>query len=287
MVQTAVADPVLREGQIFNGPWPQKILSRIAEDDIGFGRLVDYGTDPETQVQEIPALPVADVDAIMTAAALASAAAAQDIASGNFDGVIGRDRISPCRCITVTFDADAGWDTVSGECRIDIYGTDASGASIVDTVAKANGSGAVTLTTRKAFAQVDRVHVEACNAATGTATMGVSNDVVELTQRDYPGVAAFYKMKEPNDTTTPVYEIAQYDDVDVLQEGRIVVVVEHAVSVGDQAYVRVLAAGNDVRGQFTGQDGADTPATYAKLAGGSFMTAAAADGLAVLELRGV
>jgi hypothetical protein len=241
MVQTAVADPVLREGQIFNGPWPQKILSRIAGGNIGFGRLVDYGTDPETQVQEIPVLPVADVDAIMTAAALASAAAAQDIASGNFDGAIGRDRISPCRCVTITFDADAGWDTPSGECRIDIYGTDASGASIKDTISKANGSGAVTITTRKAYAQVDRVHVEACNAATATATMGVSNDVVELTQRDYPGVAAFYRMKEPNVTTAPVYEIAQYDEVDVLEEGRVVVVVEHAVSVGDQAYVRVLA----------------------------------------------
>ena len=130
MVQTAVADPVLREGQIFNGPWPQKILSRIAEDDIGFGRLVDYGTDPETQVQEIPALPAADPNAILTNATLASAVTAQDIASGTFDGVIGRDRISPCRSVTITFDADVGWDTPSGECRVDIYGVDASGASI-------------------------------------------------------------------------------------------------------------------------------------------------------------
>jgi hypothetical protein len=284
MVQAAVADPVLREGQIFNGPWPQKILSRIAEDDIGFGRLVDYGTDPETQVQEIPVLPAADPNAILTNATFASAAAAQDIASGTFDGVIGRDRISPCRTVTITFDADAGWDTPSGECRVDIYGTDASGAQIKDTIAKPNGSGAGTYTTRLAFSQVDRVHVEECNAGTGTADMGVSNGVVELSLRDYPGVACFQSMKEPNDTVIPVYEIAQYDDVDVLQQGRIVVVVEHAVSVGDQAYIRVLAAGNDVRGQFAGQDGADTPATYAKLANAYYMTAAAADGLAVVEL---
>ena len=287
MVQAAVADPVLREGQIYNGPWPSKVLSRIAEDDIGFGRLVDFGTDPEIQVQEIPLLPVADVDAIATAAIAVSAAAAQDIASGTFDGVIGRDRISPCRCITMTFDASVDWDTPSGECRVDFYGTDALGASVKDTISKANGSGAGAITTRIAFAQCDRYHVEACNGAAGTATIGVSNDVVELSQRDYPGVAAYQALKEPNIVVAPVYEIAQYDDVDVVQVGQIVVVPEHAVSVGDQAYVRVLLAGNDVRGQFAGQDGADTPATYAKLAGATYMTAAAADGLAVVQLRGV
>jgi hypothetical protein len=287
MVQTAVADPVLREGMIYRGPWPQEILSRISEGNIGFGRLVDYGTDPVTQAREIPALPAADVDAIMTAAVFASAAAAQDIASGTFDGVIGFDRISPCRTITVTFDASGDWDTPSGECRIDIYGNDAAGIEIKDTVSRANGAGAVTLTTRKAFADVTRVHVEACNGAGGTATMGVSNGYVELTQRDYPGVACFTKFLEPNVTVAPVYEIATRIQFDILVRGHIVVIPEHAVSIGDQAYIRVLAAGNDVRGQFAGADGASTPTTYAKLVGATYQSNAAADNPAVVELKGL
>ena len=284
MAQTAVGAPSLREGQIVRGVIAEKILSRAAGGDIAFGKLVKWGTDPNRLVIELPVLPAADVDAIATAAVIASAIAAQSIPASLFDGIVGHDRIAPCRTVSVTFDASADWDTPSGECRVDIYGYDASGAEIHDQVARPNlGAVVYTASTRMAFAGVTRIDIEACNGAGGTATVGVSNDLVELSPLDYPGVALFQLMKEPN---TAIYEIAQYDSVDVLQEGVVAVKVEHAVSVGDGAWVRILAAGADLRGQFTGQDGADTPTTYARLAGARFMSSAAIDGMAELEIGG-
>lgn len=283
MVQTAIADTIHRPGQVIRGPWTETILSRVAGGNLMSGRLVKWGTDPELQAIELPALPAADVDAIATAAVIASAITAQSIGANLFDGVIGRDRITPCRTISVNFDASADWDTPAGECRVDIYGHDASGAAIHDQVARPNvGALAHAASTRLAFADVYRIDIEACNGAGGTATVGVSNDLVELSLADY-GVALFEAIKEP---VSALYDFEQYDAVNVCSKGVVDVQVEHAVSVGDAVFVRVLAAGLDYRGQFTGQDGADTPATYARLAGARFMSAAAIDGYAHLELMG-
>jgi hypothetical protein len=282
MVQTAVSDPTLRKGQIVEG-WPQGVISRAAGGDLAAGSLVKWGTSPEQQVIELPALPAADPDAIMTAAALASSAAAQSIDASSFDGATGSDRIAPAATITVTFDGSADWDTPSGECRVDIYGVDASGASVRDTVAKPNGSGAGAYETEVAFASVTHVDVEACNGAGGTATMGTGTSRYELSQKDYPGVALYESIKEPN---TDAREFAQYEDVAVLKSGIVAVQVEHAVSSGDDAYVRVVAAGTDLRGQWTGQDGAETPATYARFPAARFVSSADADGIAHLEIGG-
>ena len=285
MVQTAVADPAMRKGQVIQGPWPQEIHSRIAEGALAAGNLVQYGTDKERQVQELAALPAADVDAIATAAVIGSAVTAQSIQSGTFDGATGRDRIIPARTVSVNFDANADWDTPSGECRVDIYGYDALGAYIKDTVSRPNqGAVAFADSTMKAFATVIQIDIEACNGATGTATVGLSNDRIELSPKDYPGLACYESMAEPNTTAR---EFADEDPVAVLFRGRICSVPEHAVSIGDDVFVRVLAAGNDLRGQLTGQDGADTPATYARLAGAKWVSVAAADGVAKVELAGV
>jgi len=132
---------------------------------------------------------------------------------------------------------------------------------------------------------VIRVDVEACNGAGGTATFGTAtigaSTPVALSLKDFPGVSCYHAITDP---ATSARELEQYDEVNVLSSGVIAVVVEHAVSVGDPAYVRMVAAGADLRGQFTGSDGADTPATYARLAGASFISAASADGLAKLRL---
>lgn len=284
MVQAVIADPTMRKGQIMRGPWPQEVISRLCEGDLAAGNLVKWGTDRERQALEIPTLPVADVDAIATAAVIASAATVQSIGAATFDGVIGRDRITPCRTLTITFDASADWNTPSGECRVDFYGVDALGAAVKDTISKPNGSGATAYNTEVAFSGCVQVDIEACNGAGGTATIGVGLDRVELSPADYPGIAIYEPIKEPNTTAR------EYDDeeeVAILTRGRICSVPEHAVSVGDQVYVRVLAAGADLCGQLTGQDGADTPGTYARLVGARWISVAAADGVAVVELAGV
>ena len=283
MVQTAVADPVLREGQIVRGPWSNEIISRVAEGALAAGHLVKYGTDRETQCLELPTLPVADPNAIITSAVLGSDVAAQNIAAATFDGVINRDRIIPCRSVTFTFDASADWNTATGGCRLTVYGYDSTGSDVRDVLYKANGTGAVTITSDIAFATVTRVDVEACLGAAGTADMGVSNTVVSLSPKDYPGIALYESIKEPN---TAAREFAQYDDVAILEAGVVAVVVEHAVSVGDDVWVRVVAAGADITGQFTGQDGADDPTVYAHLPNAHYVTAALADAIAAVRLGG-
>lgn len=244
------------------GYWTNELRSAACEGELAAGNVVSYGTDPETQVSELAALPSADADAIMTASVLKSVTTAHTYAASVFDGAIGRDRISPARTISITFDANAGWDTGGDDLLIDIYGVDARGAEIKDTIAKATGSGAGTWKTAKAFAAVTRVDVGASGAATGTATMGVANDLVELGRGDVAGIAAYAPVKEPNSSTR---EFADEDEVSVLARGHIASVPEHDVSLGDDVYVRIAAAGTDLRGQLTGQDGADDPAHYARL----------------------
>ena len=285
VVQAAVADPTFIEGGLVRGPWPEEVISRVCEGDLAAGRLMEWGTLPAQQAMEMAALPAVDADAIcLTASNFISDAAAQTLDAGDMDGVIGRDRIAPCRTVTVFFDADPGWDTPTGQCRIDIYGHDALGAEIWDTVVKINGSGSVTLTTAKAFASTYRIDIEECNAATGTGTIGVSNLRLELSPSDYPGLSIYRAAKEPN---TVLRNFADNQPLDILMKGRLMAVPEHAVVQGDQVYVRVLAgAGDLLRGRLTGQDGADTPTTYSKLAGAKWVSAAAAGGFAIVELAG-
>jgi hypothetical protein len=281
MVQTAVADPTMRKGQIIQGPWPE-VISRVCEGAITAGNLVQHGTDPERQVQPMAALPAADVDAIATAAVIGSATTAQNISATTFDGAVGRDRITPARTVSVNFDASADWDTPSGECRVDLYGFDAAGTRIKDCVSRPNcGAVVYAASTRLAFSDVTELDIEACNGAGGTATIGLSNDTVELSPNDFPGIAVYELMMEP---TIPAAEFADEDEIAVLTHGRICSIPEHAVSVGDDVYVRILEDGADLRGQLTGMDGADTPATYAKLAGARWVSAAEADAPAKVEL---
>jgi hypothetical protein len=248
---------------------------------------VAFGTDRATQIAEMPVLPAVDADAIMTAGIFVSnALTATTLAAGVFDGVIGRDRIgTPCRPITITFDADAGWDAPSGACRVDIYGHDAFGAEVDDTIQKENGSGAGTYTTAQCFASVHRVDVEATNANTGTGTVGVSNARVELSPSDYPGLAMYNPAKEPNTATR---NFADGQPVTVMTKGKMFAWPEHAVTDGDEVYVRVLAgAGDLLRGRLTGMDGKDTPGTYGKLAGAKWRRAAGAGVISIVELAGV
>lgn len=280
-VQTAVAEPTSVEGALIRGSWKPDIDSAKAEGAIASGRLLAYGTDPERQVAEMAALPAADVDAIMTATNLVAAVADDTFLYADFDGAIGGDRISPCRIPTITFDASTDWDIAAG-ITVTWVGVTADGSIVSQSVNKATGTGAVTLSGNIPLASVISIFVSAGSAATGgAATAGVSNDRVELALDDYPGLSVY---SAPREESTAARNIADGDDVDILIRGRLMCVPEHAVSVGDHVYVRVLEAGADLRGQLAGMDGAGTPATYARLAGARWKTAAAADGYAIVEI---
>jgi len=287
MVQLAVADPVLRAGMIVRGPWfPERIISRLAQNALCEGNLVMYAAaaaDRDRLVREIPALPAADPDAIATAAIIGSAVVAQTIEAAAFDGVIGRNRIAPCRPATITFDPSADWDTPSGECRVYFHGTGPLGELRTDSIAKPNGSGAGVYETTVCFSTITQVQIEACNGAAGTATVGISSNRSELSLRDYPGVALYRAMDVPD---TVARQFAAGDDVEVLTSGVVGVTVEQPVAVGDEVWVRVLQVGANLRGQFTGQSGADAPATYARLAGAHYVRGAGALGVAHLRIGG-
>jgi len=282
MVQSSVADPTLRDGQRQRH---ELTISRACEGALSCGNVVKFGTSPRKEVIECPTLPVADVDAIMTAAALSASTTAQALDGTNLDGGTGRDRITPCRSVTVTFAASDinDWNTVSGECVIDVYGIDARGSQIQDQIRRPNDATTATYETRLAYASVSKVDIPKCVGSNGLATMGVNNSVVELSRADYPGVAIYNPYKESASTTR---EFAQYDAVEVMTKGDIAVEVEHAVSVGDQAFVRVLLSGTDLCGQFAGQDALDDPGTYARLEGAHYIKAAAADAVAIVRIGG-
>jgi len=275
---------VQREGALARGPYDAE--SYAAEGALAVGLLLDFGTDPDRQVRAMPALPAADVDAIMTAAQFASTVAGQSYSTAvHFDGAIGHDRISPAATISVTFAAANinDWNTPAGECLVEIYGLDEDGNSIKDSISRPNGAATATYSTRLAFSAVHRIDTPACNGATGTGTVGFSLDRVALGRADYPGIAIYDPAKEPN---TALLEVADEDQISVLTAGKFWAVTEHAVTNGDDVYVRVVLAALDVRGQFTGQDGAAVPATYAHLSNARWRSDAAADGLAIIELKG-
>jgi hypothetical protein len=89
--------------------------------------------------------------------------------------------------------------------------------------------------------------------------------------------------REPN---AVLLEVADNDQCSVLTAGKFWAVTAHAVSDGDDVYVRHTLVATDVRGQFTGQDGAALPNLYAHLSNARWRTDVAADGLAIIELKG-
>jgi len=273
-----------REGALAEGPYDAE--SYVAEGALKFGLIVDFGTNPRTQVRAMPVLPAVDVDAIMTAAqCVSNIAGATYSTAAHFNGAIGHDRISPCRTVSMTFEAANinDWNTPAGECLVEIYGLDEDGNPAKDAVSRPNNAATATYHTAMAFSSVTRIDIPACNGAAGTATVGVSNERVALGRADYPGIVIYDPATESFAATT---EVDDNDQCSVLSAGKFWAMTEHAVSPGDDVYVRVLLAGADVRGQLTGQDGAAVPATYAHLSNARWRSVAAADNLAIVELKG-
>lgn len=269
-----------REGQIADA-YPSHVDAYVVEgsSDLKVGLLVDQGTN-DRQCTPMAALPAVDADGIKLA--FASVVAAQDYDSTDLDGAIGQGRIIPARSITFTADAHADWGVGAlGGTWIKVDGEDAAGNPQQESMfLPANGG--VTLTTDGAFSRVTSVHVGANDGTGGSGTVGVSNTVVEVGKATNPGVVVYDPMSEPNSVTA---EYTQYESVNMLRSGRFLAVPEHAVVEGESVFVRVLLAGADVRGQFTGDTGAVTPGTYAKVLGARWREAAAADGLAMIEIN--
>lgn len=286
-VQTTYGAPnTYREGQIVDA-YPDGLDSYVVEGTtaIKAGILALQGTH-DRQLLPMAALPAADPNGIKLAFAsnVLDQEYVADGAGTDLDGVTGEALIIPARSVTFTADADVGWGSALGFQRVAVYGVDAAGEAIHDDMFIPNGGG-VTLHTDHAFAFVTSVRVSPALAGTGTGQIGLSNDVVEVGPLTHPGVPVYEPMVEPESAVAGGGEFGQYDQVAVMRKGRFAAVSEHVIdSMREDVYVRVLAAGADVRGQFTGRRGAGTPATYARVRKAHWIETVAADGLAGIQI---
>lgn len=260
--------------------------SYVAENAVRAGFLVQYGTDIATtrrQVTPITAAPVADINALVTNAVMASAVAPVVLeTAAEFDGVIGLERIYPPRAVTIDTDADAGWDGPLGFIEFTIYGEDADGAPVSDRLIR-NNIGAVAWQgeTRQCFSRVRQIDVPGSNAATGTGQAGVTPNLVEWGKLDSPGIVCYDVAREPSAVAAVTFDAGE--TLCCVREGRIWAVAVDAVVPGDIVTVRVQAGGGGL-GSLSGTEAFPSGGNFAKLLNARWMTAAAAGGLAIIEL---
>lgn len=275
MSQTSYSDnmPIGIQGQRADMGLEHRVESFLAEGALTFGLLVQRGSDPDAQVKPMDALPAADVDSII-ATAVNTAASEVVISGADFDGAIGAGAIVPAQRVTVALSAHADFDLTTGE----IHYEDASGAPQVEELAIPDG-GNVTLTTLRPCRRVDKIVIPAQSGAGGEITAGTAGgtDEVALSRKDFPGVCMYDPGDEPGSSTE---DVADEKQANILVAGTVMVTVEEAVNPGDGAWVRVTESLPDVRGQFRGSFASG----FARLEGASFLTTAAADGLAVLRI---
>lgn len=265
------------EGQVYDAESAKNCISKIAEGAIRVGLLLEQGT-LENQIKPLAALPVADDDSI-TATPLASAAVATEYTFASFDGVIGANPMGVCQRYTIELNAHANWIDSVGQAMFE----EPSGAEVTeDFLIPAGGN--IIITTQQVGRKFLGVAFPAQGGAAGTMTIGTTPTAYGLNPDFFRGVGVYDRMATPSDTVTVTVDDESL--VSVLPKGRVWVISETAVTAaqvalgGADAYVRMVAAGGDVRGQFR-----STPAAnFAKLPGAKLLTACDADGVTVLEL---
>lgn len=194
----------------------------------------------------------ADVDAICTASVLVSAAAAQTIGEAALDGVLAHQYTYPAKRVTVVFSNHGDWDATS----MVIWGEDETGAPISDTIVIPNG-GNGTVTSIRKYSKVTSFYVPVQTGAGGTGTIGYESDTLNepmwgvLFEPD--GVAVYDPSAEQAGTAVGYAANAM---AGALIEGEIDMTSEVTTVEGAQVYVRMIAGGNEVRGQVRMDDDA-------------------------------
>ena len=267
------------EGQLMTKD--SKCHSKIAEGAIKNGCLVIQGTS-EQQVAHPAANPTADADAIAVDVPAATSVTILDTAA-ELDGTVGLSKFSPSRKVTLTFDASPDWDVAAG-LPIMVFGFSPSGKQINEKLTKYTGGGAETLTTIQYFSQVLVVELGAASAATGgLLDIGLSASQA-YGSLDGIGISVYDRGTEPASTTG--YDYEDEWTLPVCVNGIVACTVDAtaavAVSIGDPVYVRVVASGSEIRGQFTGRI---TSANFSKVEGMKWVSDTAAGSLGKIQVR--
>jgi hypothetical protein len=262
-----------REGQLMIERSMCKLTNKIASAALKFGLILQR--DGEKSIKPIAALPAADDDSIV-ATPIASAATAQVITPASFDGVIGEAEIVPAQRLMFTLNNHGDWD----DTVMKVVYKDAGDREIVEDVVIPNGGNTILYTAGVA-SKLIRIELPAQTGTNGTMDIGTDPTYYELSRNSFPGPAVYDPAKESYAATT---EVAQYQDVAVLERGEFAAVVEAAVTAGDPVYVRMVESGTDMRGQVRGTFAAN----FTLLPGARFKTTqATVNGLAIVELMEV
>ena len=250
---------------------PYRVEGKAAEGELVWGSLVQRGT-LDSQVTPVLILAAADVDAV-TATPLTSTAAAQVFVAASFDGVVGAGLQVPAKTLSFAFNSHADWDATA---MVITYETiDGEKTDIINVT---NGGNDIQYSQSPAQRLIS-IDLPAQTGTNGTLTVGFANTEVALSKRDFPGIAMYAPGVTPSTSTTG--DVDDHDNVDILTAGVIWVLVEAAVTPGMPCYVRTVLNGTDLRGQLRGSPAAE----FSLWNGGTFISTAAQDTLAKLEVK--
>lgn len=266
------------EGQLVDTT-PRTILSRISEGQIRVGLLLEQGTS-HNQIKPVSALPAADTDSI-TLTPISCAAGQTTYGFGSFDGVVGSNPMGVCQQYTIALNNHADWLDSIGQ----VVYEEPSGAEVPEDIL-IPALGNVVLTTDGLGRRFKSITIPAGGGANRTVTIGTTPVNAYGLNRDFfLGVGVYDRMALPSATATVTIDDER--PCSVLTKGRAWVISETAVTAaqialgGAPAYVRMVTAGADVRGQFRSSPAAN----FCRLPGARLITVCGADGLTVLDLE--
>lgn len=244
---------------------PRDVKSVIAAVAIAAGLLVIQGATRAKGY--LPAAPTAaDPDGIIATGA--SAAAVQNISGASLDGAIGDDEMVPARNLVLVLSSHANWDLTTAT----VTGLDADGNVITENFVIPD-AGNATVTGVKHFAKVTNLYIPVQGGTSGTYTLGTGSSLGPINGRYVHGVALYDASREPE--AYPVNYV-----VPCVRKGRVYVTSETSYSDGDPVFVRFVATGDEVAGQF--RNAADS--TDCALVEGARFRGTGSAGVAIIDL---
>lgn len=275
MSQTSIATSMtnaIEGGAAYNGP--VDIETGAAQEAIEPGKLVvRYGTDAD-QVHVIPAPNGADNDAIVAAGGIGSTASAQALGTAALTGAVGAGEIFPPTNLTYTFNSHTDWDAT----EMVVTGIGPLGTVVQEYIAIPNGGNQV-ITGKVHFKFVTNIDIPAQSGTNGTLIVGTGTNYGPVALGKVRGVAV-------RKTGAQSSSYAAEDAVSIMQRGKIYVVAEASVTKGAQAYVRIVATGDEERGAFRASaDGSAGSPDAVPLLGATFAASASTGALVALDLN--
>lgn len=268
-IQSSVSASLVagRRGQLHRADGAQ-IESRFVDEANGFdeGYFVAPGTDAETEVSKLGALPSADSDGFSAATALGTSDT-----TVAFDGALAGLQLSPPQFVRVTTNSHADWDVGTLTVK---YINDA-GNHVTEEFAMAD-AGNESFDTTQAVRDLLGVTFTAGSGTNRTITIGTLAEYGSISGSDVAGFVLYDAAHVAGASTT--YEDAQ--PCSVARKGFVWATAEDAHVKGQQVFVRYTISGAEVKGAVrTDSDSGDA----LPLIGAKFASTGSA-GLALLEL---